>query len=404
VQSGHVLATEFIGNLTATEASIQTLSASNANLIIDEVSLGVANVLVYADEDGLLAPSSIEYDGTDIGLTGNVISDIRVENSKIEIHGETNTNIGLQIRTDNTYSSAFTNNYGIEVQSVFTNGANHGMLLNYLENNSDRRILDIRSNFGKVASFVSNGRFGLGTESPAYTLDCRGTIYSNDKVYVNNGATGPPALGMLGGSGTRLVFWPGTDVSVYPFALGVDSSTLWYGTNTATSSYHRWYGGSTQMMYLTNSNLSVIGNITAYASDARLKENTKPLTNILDRVKKLQGYTFTWKEGVDGLTMSGPDLGLLAQDVEDAGFLEAITLAPFDTDNGLSKSGFNYKTIHYNKLHAVWASSVNALHQKIQEQDQKILEQNQKIQEQDEKIVDLEQRLTKLEALLDQAP
>jgi hypothetical protein len=390
VQSGHVQAIEFIGNLTATEATIDTLSASNANLIIDEVSLGVSNVLVYADEDGLLSPSGVTYDGVD--LTASRI--IATSQETASFHAPTCTSTG--------YNMILTGGNDTGYKLVcFVNGSartvDGGVDTVTIRNDNGPIRFGYNENLTTLAGSALNieTTVGIGTSSPAYTLDCRGTIYSNDKVYVDNGNGAPPAVGTLGGTGTRLVLYPG-DTTFYPYALGIDNDTMWYGTSNPNA-YHRWYGGGTQMMYLQNSNLSVIGNITAYASDARLKENTKPLTNILDRVQKLQGYAFTWKEGVGGLTMTGADVGLLAQDVEDAGFPEAITLAPFDTDNGVSKSGFNYKTIHYNKLHAVWASSVNALHQKIQEQDQKILEQHQQ-------ILDLEQRLARLEALLGQAP
>jgi hypothetical protein len=225
-------------------------------------------------------------------------------------------------------------------------------------------------------------------------------------LYVNNGNNASPSTGTFGGSGTRIVLWPG-GVSSCPFAFGIDTASMWYGIDADTS-YHRWFGGTTEMMYLTNSNLSVIGNITAYASDARLKDNVVPLGDtVLDRVKKMQGYTFTWKEGVDGLSMNGQDLGLLAQEVEEAGFSEAIALAPFDTQNGVSKSGLEYKTIHYNKLHAVWASSINVLvdrvelmEQTILQQSTTILEQEHHIQTQDQKILELEERLARLEKLL----
>jgi hypothetical protein len=75
VEGGHVQAVDFIGNLYADDATIHTLSANNANIIIDEVSLGVANVLVYSDEDGLLAPSGVIYDGTNLSINATIFSD-----------------------------------------------------------------------------------------------------------------------------------------------------------------------------------------------------------------------------------------------------------------------------------------------------------------------------------------
>ncbi|MCM7515663.1 tail fiber domain-containing protein [Enterobacter cloacae] len=45
-------------------------------------------------------------------------------------------------------------------------------------------------------------------------------------------------------------------------------------------------------------------------SDEKLKENIKPLDNSLERILKLKGVSYTWKES------KTPDVGLIAQDVE----------------------------------------------------------------------------------------
>jgi len=102
--------------------------------------------------------------------------------------------------------------------------------------------------------------------------------------------------------------------------------------------------------------ISATGDVTAFASDKRLKTDITPLRNTLDMVKKLNGYTYVWRDDIHGLTMRGKDIGLIAQDLEYAGLNECITRAPFDDDGGTSKSGEDYKTIHYNKLHAIWAA------------------------------------------------
>ena len=38
------------------------------------------------------------------------------------------------------------------------------------------------------------------------------------------------------------------------------------------------------------------GNVTAYASDKRLKENVETIPNALDKVSNLRGVTFDWKD------------------------------------------------------------------------------------------------------------
>ena len=113
----------------------------------------------------------------------------------------------------------------------------------------------------------------------------------------------------------------------------------------------------------TTGNISAGGNITAFASDRRLKSNIQPIQNALEIIKHLHGYTFTWRDDVPGLPMSGPDIGLLAQELQELGLDECVSPAPFDLDTlGTSKSGENYLTIHYNKLFAI---VIQALHEII---------------------------------------
>jgi len=62
-------------------------------------------------------------------------------------------------------------------------------------------------------------------------------------------------------------------------------------------------------------------NIIAYGSpsDRRLKENLKPLENSLEKVMKMRGVEFDWREGTDEYETTGlrHDIGFIAQEVED---------------------------------------------------------------------------------------
>lgn len=116
------------------------------------------------------------------------------------------------------------------------------------------------------------------------------------------------------------------------------------GINTTTPAERLYVAG----------NMAATGNITAYASDRRLKRRIEALQDVLGVIQRLGGYRFVWRDDVEGLLMRGSDVGLLAQELEEAGLREFVALAPFDNEGGVSKSGKNYKTIHYAKLHALW--------------------------------------------------
>jgi len=63
---------------------------------------------------------------------------------------------------------------------------------------------------------------------------------------------------------------------------------------------------------------TVSGDIVAYGSpsDVRLKENIKPIESALDKVSKLQGVTFDWKNKSEDILDIKEDIGFIAQDVQ----------------------------------------------------------------------------------------
>ena len=65
-----------------------------------------------------------------------------------------------------------------------------------------------------------------------------------------------------------------------------------------------------------NSKFTAAGDVVAFGSpsDISLKENIKPIESALDKVEKLQGVTFDWKE--QDITNLKEDIGFIAQDVQ----------------------------------------------------------------------------------------
>jgi hypothetical protein len=122
------------------------------------------------------------------------------------------------------------------------------------------------------------------------------------------------------------------------------------GSNTATTSSNLTFDGT---------NLSVGGDITAFASDERLKENIQPLENALDKVLALNGFTYSFNEigqslGFDGLVRY---VGVSAQQVQ-AVLPEAVKPAPVDS---------NYITVQYEKLVPLLIEAIKELKAEIDE-------------------------------------
>ncbi len=103
-------------------------------------------------------------------------------------------------------------------------------------------------------------------------------------------------------------------------------------------------------------NISAEGNVIAAASsDLRLKENLQKIDNSLEKVSRLNGYTFTWNEKADKIFSSKNDVGVVAQEVEEV--LPEIVIDRVD----------GYKAVYYEKLVPLLIESVKELKERIEE-------------------------------------
>ena len=128
------------------------------------------------------------------------------------------------------------------------------------------------------------------------------------------------------------------------------------------------------------------GNITAYSSDRRLKENFKPIESPLDKVKQLNGLYFDWNKVSEDAGFipdhKQNDVGLIAQDVEKI-LPQAVAPAPFDTDvittpkdpkdknagvtqEKISISGEDYLTVKYEKLVPLLVEAIKEQQEQIE--------------------------------------
>lgn len=111
-------------------------------------------------------------------------------------------------------------------------------------------------------------------------------------------------------------------------------------------------GGSSVISLASNGNISASGDVIAFASsDKRLKDNLTKIEGSLEKVNKLNGYSFDWNNNQQ--SYSGHDYGVVAQEVE-AIFPELVRTR----DNG-------YKAVKYEKLIPVLIEAIKELTNKI---------------------------------------
>lgn len=118
------------------------------------------------------------------------------------------------------------------------------------------------------------------------------------------------------------------------------------------------------------------GEITAHASDERLKDFQGKITGALDKLNKINGYYFQFNQFAEsfGYKNKRRQVGVSAQQLQEV-LPEIVKLAPFDRDkNGKSKSGEEYLTVSYEKIVPLLIEAI-----KEQQEDIKYLKEEIKV-------------------------
>jgi len=178
----------------------------------------------------------------------------------------------------------------------------------------------------------SNGNVGIGSSSPPYLLHVYRTGYNaigisgdgtsaTDLLLITKSSSSASSLesatskgwaisgrgdSMTGGQSNDLqfIYFNGTN---YNPMMAIDSATGYVGIGTPGPSYTLHVNGS-------------VAGTSAYnnLSDGRYKENIQPIPNALDKIEKLRGVSYTWKnkEYKELKFKEGQDLGFIGQEVE----------------------------------------------------------------------------------------
>jgi hypothetical protein len=171
-------------------------------------------------------------------------------------------------------------------------------------------------------------------------------------------------------SGRQAISWYNGD---YNGGIGYYKARMWteVGSNYDTTQFGIDVANNARTLatrlYINNGDTYHSGDVIAYASDFRLKENIKPIENALDKIQKISGVHYQWKDKVTELGFdptTKQDIGVIAQEIQ-AVLPEAVKPAPFDYIGGSSKSGENYLTVQYEKIVPLLIEAIKELKAEI---------------------------------------
>jgi hypothetical protein len=166
-----------------------------------------------------------------------------------------------------------------------------------------------------------------------------------------------------------------TSGDIYAYRSGGTTGVLFL--NAAGSRYI--YNDGTNYV-LPLGGLTVGGDITAFASDERLKKDIVEIQNPLDKLSQIRGVHYRHNDFA--LEQGLPDeafVGVIAQEIEKV-LPEVVTLAPFDYEGvdssgkKISKSGENYKTVKYEKIVPLLIEAIKELTAKVEMLESRVKE------------------------------
>ncbi len=218
--------------------------------------------------------------------------------------------------------------FGYNITSRRDTGTGYSSLLTAYDNSN--MWFTYNSNEGAYPTWRKvwhDGNDGSGSGLDADNLDGYTWASQNKAVAARN-------LTIEAGNGQGIGFWGGTGTvgnGSYAIFMGTSGS---YGRvdGETTSDYNMYFkmtAGTNRGFVFRNNTNNVVGidstgnlraeaDIVAYSgSDIRLKDNLTVISNPLEKLSKLSGYSFEWNSKQSAYAEGKKDIGLVAQEVEE---------------------------------------------------------------------------------------
>ena len=252
-------------------------------------------------------------------------------------------------------------------------------------------------NSARLPTTGTAATYGDSVNIPVFTTDAYGRVSSVTNTGIRSATTSQTGIVQLtdaiSSTSTTTAATPNAVKSAYDLAAGKLSSvtinngtgisgggsgssfTLSIGQDVATTAnvQFRTIGVGTTADSASAGSIRATGDITAFYSDERMKENIVVIGDALNKVNSIKGVYYTPNDvAVSYGYNKDKKVGVIAQDIEKV-LPEIVVPAPFDIDeNGGSKSGFNYKTVQYDKLVPLLIEAIKELSAQVKDLENRI--------------------------------
>jgi hypothetical protein len=403
------------GAITATSGTLGGVTVGTSKLYVGVGTYGNANTQFYVDSTGQFSlGDKLTWTGTALSVNGNIT--LGASSSGYANLTDKPTNLsGINstegtklsgIATGATVGAAWgTNLTGIpgtlatpSTAGVYLASTNVG----YYNGSLWKTYVDSSGNL--VCGDTGGGNQGISWAQAGGTLSVKGTVnaiagsvsgitVAATKMYVGVGTYGNANTQHYADSSGQVSLgdkftWNGTALSAsgtFTVSAGsvagitVNNGAFYYGTGTYGNANTQIYmdnagkfslgagltwSGSALALGTVTGNINATGEITAYYSDERLKENITPITNSLDILAGIKGIYFNANDvaATFGYTNKKEQVGVLAQDVQKV-LPQIVVDAPI---------GNGYLTVQYEKLVPVLIEAIKELKLEIEELKKKL--------------------------------